>query len=78
MHRLKPCPFCGSDQVRVELSIYGYPFVICLNCRTTSRCADLKGKDGIKEVVKVWNKRVDPKESVAESLPLTPMERDIV
>lgn len=59
MNELNPCPFCGSDQVGIEFNVYGYPYAICWDCHASSCCADLKGTDGIKEVVKAWNRRAD-------------------
>ena len=56
---LKPCPFCGSDKVRVNSFWHDdYYHVICWNCRASTCFSYDKGEDGIKEVVEAWNRRV--------------------
>ena len=57
MVNLKPCPFCGSENVRVrdysDPMIYYY-FVICKECKSKS------GNFGIKEkAIEAWNRRAE-------------------
>lgn len=53
MTDLKPCPFCGSDDIRREYGVgskppYNDPYVVCVDCG-----ASVAGKAG------AWNTRAD-------------------
>ena len=48
--KLKPCPFCGSNDVKV---VSGMNFVACYECESDSGVYDSK-----EEAVKAWNRRV--------------------
>ena len=53
MTDLKPCPFCGSDDIRREYGAgskppYNDPYVVCVDCG-----ASVAGKAG------AWNTRAD-------------------
>lgn len=48
---LKPCPFCGSDDLDIE-ERNDIKFVFCKNCQaSTADCYD------VKEAVIAWNRR---------------------
>lgn len=55
---LKPCPFCGSDQVSVSIGETGvggdFYYVEC------EKCAGMCGSSSKQEdAVKAWNKRIN-------------------
>lgn len=58
--KLKPCPFCGSDNVIIfntfDSAIKRYN-VECLNCMATIPAYSQK-----KDVVKHWNRRAEVKD----------------
>lgn len=54
MTELKPCPFCGNEDIRVE-RIYNYYEVICSDC--LSRTEEYPTKE---EAIEVWNNRPSP------------------
>ena len=51
--KLKPCPFCGGDKIR--LTNWGLYRCWCANC--LAQAADEISK---KDAVEAWNKRVEP------------------
>lgn len=63
MQELKPCPFCGSKDVRIFVYSEGGVCVKCLRCLCqTFISADHTYKDAKEEcacerVVKAWNRR---------------------
>ena len=48
---IKPCPFCGSEDVEV-FSNYGRYFVTCCDCGSEG-----PNKEGKEEAIKGWNQR---------------------
>ena len=56
--KLKPCPFCGSEDLQI---IIEQPFniffrcykVMCFECKATSALAETKGM-----AIEAWNRRV--------------------
>ena len=52
MIELKPCPFCGSDELDIWQNDAGNYFVVCIGCGAN-------GRDERKEekAVEVWNRR---------------------
>lgn len=55
-NELKPCPFCGSEDVR--LSFWGQHRCWCANCLA-------KTADTIRQVdaIKAWNRRVNDEQA---------------
>ena len=49
---LKPCPFCGSEELAIELNPIGNWSVSCLECGATGRDEVKRGR-----AIKVWNTR---------------------
>jgi Lar family restriction alleviation protein len=60
---LKPCPFCGSDDVIFE-GIPGCVSVVCEICE----CVKV-GYDNHEQAIQAWNQRADGWISVDERLP---------
>ena len=54
---LKPCPFCGSDQVFVWKRPEAIPryFVICPECER-----DINGESTQQQAIAAWNRRASP------------------
>jgi Lar family restriction alleviation protein len=66
---LKPCPFCGSDNLYISDSVYQEGCVIgCIDCGSEVGNFDTK-----EEVVERWNHREDKK--VSELLGMLEIER---
>lgn len=68
--KLKPCPFCGFDQLYNGISRYGGYCVRCLRCNANIEIALPSEKREaleafedrcLKEVVRVWNRRANEK-----------------
>lgn len=53
--KFKPCPFCGSDQLMVEVGDDGICHVECLDCWGRTGSCDGRGK-----AVSAWNSRAEP------------------
>ncbi len=52
--KLKPCPFCGSDQVEcIKRGIVGWHWVVCWNCGTDGP----RGATDSYEAIEMWNDR---------------------
>lgn len=49
---LKPCPFCGEEELEVTVYSLGW-FVICPNCEVVTANRPTKG-----QAIEAWNKRV--------------------
>lgn len=51
---LKPCPFCGSD----DIALYGSvaKFVMCKNCEAAVGVCEAESAD---ETIQRWNRRAD-------------------
>ena len=62
MSDLKPCPFCGSDDVQV----YNSSFVECKNCWATGPIFENPDDedDGTDEAIDSWNDRPEKVEVV--------------
>ena len=61
-YKLEPCPFCGSDHVRIMYDILGkVSGVYCTHCRAFTKWADLKnyptGHETMGQVADEWKKR---------------------
>ena len=51
---LKPCPFCGSNLIKLENM--GWPSVYCIKCG--AKVAGMGyAEDGAKSAIKKWNRR---------------------
>ena len=51
---LKPCPFCGSSKLKIELPCAETPFILCMNCDTYGPTAESD-----EEAINRWNTRAD-------------------
>lgn len=59
---LKPCPFCGSENVRTGFAIYDYNCwgVICNDCGAHIEVQDWKGVEDTEEnAIAAWNRRAE-------------------
>ena len=54
MAELKPCPFCGSTELDIDINNANNYFVYCLNCGASGR--DERKFEKAKEV---WNRRYE-------------------
>lgn len=54
MAELKPCPFCGGSDIRIE-KIYDYYEVLCCDC--LSRTEEYSTNE---EAIEAWNNRPSP------------------
>lgn len=52
MKKLKPCPFCGSKNIRAWMNT-STPWVSCDDCLASTACALTE-----EEAVEYWNRRV--------------------
>ena len=61
---LKPCPFCGSENVKIYSYSDGGICVKCLDCycQTQTRCdyniVEAEKQSAYETVVEAWNRRV--------------------
>lgn len=53
---LKPCPFCGSEDVHIAGALVGDTVVMCGNCGVEGPCDDFEEDDAIA----AWNTRHQP------------------
>ena len=53
MTELKPCPFCGSKNVKIHVG-YSHSYIRCEDCIVSTR----RFKN-IQDAVDGWNKRID-------------------
>lgn len=64
MIELKPCPFCGGENVKIFSFYDGGICVKCLDCRcqTEGECdctiSDAMNQSAYEKVVSAWNRRV--------------------
>nr|DAY71685.1 MAG TPA: restriction alleviation protein [Caudoviricetes sp.] len=59
--KLKPCPFCGSDKVKIRHGDYGV-FAECQGCGNRSATVELSSDYTAKTVAIIaWNRRPYPK-----------------
>ena len=49
---LKPCPFCGSDDVTWFYGLEDEHYVECLDC-----CAKVESYNGLEDAIAGWNAR---------------------
>lgn len=65
MNKLKPCPFCGSNNVAIYDN-YKTKFTVHYNCVECLKCGamvvDTNEKHSLNDVVKAWNRRVNDDE----------------
>lgn len=68
MAELKPCPFCGGKNIRINAYGFGYYAIECLDCyvetaRYKSVSKYLEGNLPIekkaKKAIEAWNRRAD-------------------
>lgn len=68
MAEIKPCPFCGSKNIRINAYGFGYYAIECLDClvetaRYKSVSKYLEGKFPIEKraenAIEAWNRRVE-------------------
>ena len=55
MTELKPCPFCGADNVNlsIEYDDWGEPFIYCNVCDSCYENANV----GVDKLIDGWNRR---------------------
>ena len=56
-NKLKPCPFCGKEDIRAKIvnhDGYDVGIVFCINCG-----AQIRAFNSEAEAVKWWNRRAD-------------------
>lgn len=60
MTELKPCPFCGSDQVghATGTAYEQFLFVACHECEAQGPPTAYEGKDCKERAAENWNRRV--------------------
>lgn len=56
-NKLKPCPFCGSDEVEVEHNAHGEFWCYCPACY--SRTGTYDQENGYTLAIEAWNRRAD-------------------
>lgn len=62
---LKPCPFCGGNDLTLTVNRHGWKIVECDNCGMRGPCIDLEGD----EYLNRWNTRAQPaREAVARAI----------
>ncbi len=56
--QLKPCPFCGSNDIHIINSYPHYPF--CLGCGAEIRHTPYAfAEDGVRQAAERWNRRTE-------------------
>lgn len=68
MSELKPCPFCGSEKVKVYDHFWKYS-VNCLDCGTSTGISDIE-----KEAIEKWNRRPGPEKPKVKTIPLSSLK----
>ena len=58
VNELKPCPFCGSENIEITSYCADLVFIQCDGCGAT-----FPHFDSEKEAIKAWNGRVDNAEN---------------
>ncbi len=60
--KLKPCPFCGFDDARVQVETYGkWARVFCPLCGASTMSVQV-GYNDPTPAVKLWNERADDRD----------------
>ena len=54
MADLKPCPFCGSEELDIWQNDCGNHFVVCIGCGASGR-----DERKVEKAVEVWNRRYE-------------------
>lgn len=49
---MKPCPFCGSEEISVRRQDYNFFRATCVNCAATGSHSETRGK-----AIEAWNER---------------------
>ena len=65
---LKPCPFCGSEKVKVYDHFWKYS-VNCLGCGASTGISDVE-----KEAIEKWNRRPEPEKPKVKTIPLSSLK----
>lgn len=68
MSELKPCPFCGSEKVKVYDHFWKYS-VNCLDCGASTGISDIE-----KEATEKWNLRQEPAKPKVKTIPLSALK----
>lgn len=56
MEELKPCPFCGGTDLRLEsFSGWGIDIIVCYDCLATFSHQEITCEE---DLIKAWNRRV--------------------
>lgn len=58
---LKPCPFCGSDSLRKQITAWPR-YITCNGCGAEQR-SGLIDDEGIDDVIRKWNRRANDEKS---------------
>lgn len=65
MKTLKPCPFCGGEDVHIDTR-YGHCWIECKNCKSNTRTFSI---DETGRLISFWNNRaVDEKDKMIEAM----------
>jgi len=56
MTELKPCPFCGSEKLRLS---YGVPDRYCVICDKCGAISSFMNNGGRKTCKEAWNRRAE-------------------
>ena len=52
MAELKPCPFCGSEDLKIYSNAFENYYVVCLGCGASGR-----NYRSVEKAKEVWNRR---------------------
>ena len=68
MSELKPCPFCGSENVKIDVDS-GIYWCRCIDCKACSSSDFSKEK-----AVEKWNRRPEPEKPKVKTIPLSSLK----